>query len=287
MTPHFKLAYNALWISHPVLLSAVVVAMWRRQLHRKFPAFFAYCITEIVMFSICYPIYQMGSYRAFFYSHWTLSVISLLVGFLVIHEIFSDIFRPFHALKDMGTILFTWAGLVMLMVAAVVAAASPPSQSPIVEAAMTLQRCVRVTQCGLILFLLVFSRYLGVSRLQKSFGLALGFGGFAVVELSVVALFASGRLSENTVSLLNLSAYSLAILTWFGYCLVKNPVREDPASLLATQRWDQSLSDIQNPVPTDSLIPMFEGMVERAFSRNQSDASVAAPQAKRRSVGIS
>lgn len=248
--------------------------MWRRRLYGKFPAFFAYLITEIVMFSICFPIYKSGSYRAFFYAYWTLSVVSLLVGFLVIHEIFSDIFRPFHALKDMGTVLFTWAGLVMLMVAAVVAAASPPAQSPIVQAVLTLQRCVRVTQCGLILFLLVFSKYLGVSRRQQSFGFALGFGGFAVVELAVVALYASGRIAENAAALINMAAYSLAVVVWLGYCLAKGLVREDSSKLLSTQRWDQSLADLQPATATDSLIPMFEGMVERAFSRNQSDASV-------------
>ncbi len=40
------------------------------------------------------------------------------------------------------------------------------------------------------------------------------------------------------------------------------------ATRLQTQRWEQGLADIQHPVAADSLIPMFEGMVERAFSRN-------------------
>jgi len=31
---------------------------------------------------------------------------------------------------------------------------------------------------------------------------------------------------------------------------------------------EQGLADLQHPVPSDSLIPMFEGMVERAFSRS-------------------
>jgi hypothetical protein len=130
---------------------------------------------------------------------------------------------------------------------------------------------VRVIQCGLILFLLVFSRYLGVSWRQHSFGIALGFGGFAGVELTMLALNASSHASEVTVNLFNLIGYNLAIATWFTYMLVKSPARQNVANLLMSQRWEQSLTDLQHPVPNDSLIPMFEGMVDRAFSRSNGE----------------
>ena len=264
---------TALWVAHPVLQAAVVAAMYRNRLKSRFPVFFAYLVSEIVMFGVSFPIYLRGSYTAFFYAHWILAVISLTLGFFVIQEIFTDILRPFHALRDLGTMIFTWAGFVMLLVAAVVSAASPASQSPIVEAVLTLQRCVRVIQCGLILFLLIFAKYLGVSRKQQTSGIMLGFGSFAFVELSLVALFTSGRIDENTISLINMTAYNLAIMVWFGYCVQKQPARDFASTLLMPQRWDQSLNDIQHPATDDSLIPMFEGMVERAFSRNHGDVS--------------
>jgi hypothetical protein len=241
-------------------------------MHKKFPYFFAYIVGQIVMFGITFPIYMRGSYPAYFYAHWSLAVVSLLLGFLVIREIFMDIFRPYHTLKDLGNVLFTWAGLVMLMVAAVVAAASPPSsQGPIVEAVLTLQRSVRVTQCGLILFLLVFSKYLGVSWKQQSFGIALGFGGVATVELAIVALCAAGRVGETAANISNMIAYSLFVAVWLGYALLNREARETTANFLMTERWDRSLSDLQHPGADDSLIPMFENMVERAFSRSHNE----------------
>ncbi len=139
-------------------------------------------------------------------------------------------------------------------------------------AVITVQRCVRVIQCGLILFLLVFSRYLGVSWRQHSFGIALGFGGFASVELVALALYSGGQIHGPTLSLLNTTAYGFSILTWLGYAALKRPTRDASASLLASQRWDRSLGDLQRPVGTDSLIPMFEGMVDRAFSRAPREA---------------
>src|SRR5215510_8847919 len=151
--------------------------MFSRKLHRKFPVFFLYLLAQIVIFTILFPTYASGSYERFFYAYWVSAVVSLALGFKVIHEIFLDVFQPYHTLKDLGSVLFKWAGLVMLLVAGVVAAASPASnQVPIVQAVLTVQRCVRVIQCGLVLFLLVFSRYLGVSWKQQSFGIALGFG---------------------------------------------------------------------------------------------------------------
>jgi len=125
-------------------------------------------------------------------------------------------------------------------------------------------------QCGLVLFLLVFSRYLGTSWRQKSFGVALGFGAFASVELSLVAM-SSLLDSQRVSSFINMATYNLAILIWLGYMLIKSPARDKASYMLQPQRWEQSLSDIQHPVTPDSLIPMFEGMVDRALSRSNAD----------------
>ena len=276
MTPKIQLAYDLLWIAHPILELSVVAAMLWRKLHRTFPVFFTYLIAQIVIFSITFPINRWGSYPLFFYSYWISQGISLALGFKVIHEIFLDVFRPYHTLKDLGSVLFSWAALVMLLVACVVAAASAASlQGPLVQAILTVQRCVRVIQCGLILFLLVFSRYLGVSWRQQSFGISLGFGSFAAVELTMVALNASGHATPITLNLFNMVAYNAAVAVWFTYALLKSQARETTVNLLMSQRWDQGLSELQRPAASDSLIPMFEGMVDRALSRTHEDAVLA------------
>jgi hypothetical protein len=260
-----------LWISHPALELLLAGAMVWRQLHRKFPVFFAYVLFQLVNFAVLFPIHQYGGYELYFYTYWISSTISLAIGFKVIHEIFLDVFRPYHTLQDLGTVLFKWAALVMIFVALVVAVASPGGQSPIALAVMTMQRCVRVTQCGLILFLLFFSRYLAVSWKQPSFGIASGFGLFAAVELGANAFFAGGQISEQTVGFLATLSYSCAILGWIGYALTKPLARKVSGAPLVSQRWEQSLTDLQHPAAADSLIPMFEGMVDRAFSKTSGE----------------
>src|SRR5277367_4854287 len=227
MSPNIQ---QALWISHPVLeLSLAGILFWRR-LHRTFPVFFAYIVFQVLNFLILFPIYQWGSspnasdsaITAYFYAYWISAAISLAIGFKVIHEIFLDVLRPYPNLKDLGTLLFKWAALVMFLVAMVVTAASRSgTETPLGQAVIIVQRCVRVIQCGLILFLVFFSRHLGVSRKQFSFGIALGFGSFASIDLVGLALVSGGQIHPPTVNLINTTAYSLSILTWMGYSLLK------------------------------------------------------------------
>jgi hypothetical protein len=274
MSEKIKFLYNALWILHPVLEAGIAVVMVRRNLYRKFKFFFAYILMQIAAFLLLYPSFVRERYATFFFLYWVTNAIGVFLGFMVIHEVFLDVFRPFHTLRDLGTVLFKWAGLVMLLVAGVVSFSSSSSEVvPWMQAIVTTQRCVRIIQVGMVLFMLVFARYLGVSRRQHSFGIALGFGGYAMVELALIASWSGRHLVDASIDLVNLLAYNLALLTWLGYALAKSPVRAAAEHLLQPQRWEQSLTDIHHPLPSDSLIPMFEGMVDRALSRTHTQPS--------------
>jgi hypothetical protein len=261
-----------LWCLQPVLVSAVAVTLWRKKLYKRFPVFFLFLLAQIANFAIVFPLWQRQAhmYKSYFEFFWLGEAINALLGFKVIHEIFIDVFRPYHTLKDLGTLLFKWAGVVMLLVSVVVAFSNSVEQSPLVHAITTLQQSVRIVQLGLILFLLLFSRFLGVSRKQVSFGVSLGFGLFAGSELMLIALSAGGFVKTIELDPINMLAYNVALLVWLGYALSPQAARETAINHLQTKRWEQGLADLQQSVPSDSLIPMFEGMVERAFSRSSS-----------------
>ena len=257
-----------LWCSAPILQSVVAAVLWRRKLHKQFPVFFVFLIAQVVNFAILFPLSFVGNYKLYFNVFWLGEAVNAVLGFKVIHEVFLDVFRPYHTLKDLGTLLFKWAGVVMLLVSVVVAFSNSFDQSPLVHAVTTLQRSVRLVQIGLILFLVLFSGFLGVSRKQISFGVSLGFGLFGGVELVLMALNSGGFVKQGNFNLLNMLTYNLAVFVWLGYSFSRQAVRGGAVNPLQTQRWEQSLADLQPPVPSDSLIPMFEGMVERAFSRS-------------------
>jgi len=270
MSEKVTILYYTLWILHPVLQMAIAGFMLRRGLLRQFKFFFAYIITQLLSFAVVFPAYVWRSYSALFYLYWGCTAISVACGFLVIHEVFVDVFRAFHTLRDLGTVLFKWAGLVMLLVAGVVSVSNTSTQvGPVMGAIVTAQRCTRIIQVGMVLFLLFFAHYVGVSRRQHSFGIALGFGAFACVELVLVASWVGHHLGGPWMSIVNMATYNGSLILWLSYVAVRRPRRELSTSQLQSHRWEQSLSDIQHPVPADSLIPMFEGMVDRALSRSR------------------
>src|SRR5712671_6173222 len=292
MSEKIRILYYGLWIAHPVLQTVIAIAMFRRRQHREFKFFFAYVVFQIVTFAVVFPAYRYHSSWVFYLS-WFSTAISVALGFKVIHEAFLDVFRPFHTLRDLGTVLFKWAGLVMLLVAGVVSVSTNSTDiEPWFQAIMTTQRCVRIIQVGMVLFLLFFASYMGVSRRQRSFGIGLGFGSFAIVELVLVASWVGHHLVNPWMSIVNMMAYNCSLLVWLGYCALKTAAREDSQMLLRPQRWEQSLSDAHHPLPADSLIPMFEGMVDRALSRTQSGGpfisqKTAAPASARSTAAVS
>ena len=268
MTWHSHTVALYLWCAQPILQSVVAVILWHRKMHKQFPVFFLFLLVQVANFAVIFPLWLVGDIKMYFVFFWLGEAANAVLGFKVIHEIFLDVFRPYHTLKDLGTLLFKWAGVVMLLVSVVVAFSNSFDQSPLVHAVTTLQRSVRIVQLGLILFLLLFSRFLGVSRKQVSFGISLGFGLFAGVELMLMALNSGGFVRQSNFNLVNMVTLILAILVWCGYSLSRKAVRVAAVNHLQTQRWEQGLADLQHPVLSDSLIPMFEGMVERAFSRS-------------------
>jgi hypothetical protein len=265
MSLHSHSTIMWLWFAQPVLQVAVAIVVWQRQLYKQFPVFFGFLLTQIGVFAITYSVYGLNSLW-YFWLYWSSQAFNAILSFKIIHEIFLDVFRPYHSLKDLGTPVFKWAGLVMLLVSVVVAASNSFNQDPVAHAVITLQRSVRLVQFGLILFLILFSRFLGVSRRRVSFGIALGFGLFAGMELMTLAMHSGGLIRQVTLNLINMMCYDLSFLVWLGYSFSRVVERDAGVNYLQTQRWERGLADLQTAETNDSLIPMFEGMVERAFS---------------------
>lgn len=283
---------NALWTAQPLLEGAVAYSLWRRNLHKDFPFFFGYMLAQIAMFAALFPIYNWSSdvffHRYWYYLNWGTTAIGIALGFRVLHEISMEVFRPFHTLKDLGTMLFRWAALVMLLVGVVVAASATSNVLIIEQVVVAIQRCLLLAQMGLVLFLLMFSSYLRLHWRHRSFGLALGFGLVSTAEVVTYALMLNdkGYVSAGAASLVLTLSYDLALAVWLTYCWIACPVTVAESTRVKTQRWDRGLTEIQHPAPAESLIPMFEDMVARALARSSPILPVEdAPLVQRTAAG--
>lgn len=84
----------------------------------------------------------------------------------------------------------------------------------------------------------------------------------------LLALDSGGFLPKRSFNAANMGVYNLSVVIWIVYGLIRLEARKSAANPLQTHRWEQGLSDVQHPVSSDPLIPMFESMVERAISRS-------------------
>ena len=193
--------------------------MLRHKLHRTFPVFFAYICFQILLSASCSRCIKWGtySYTQYFWFYWACAAVNLVLGFMVIHEIFLDVFRPYHTLKDLGSVLFKWAALVMSAGGFRGRGIQPYRGSGADRAGGNHGHALRARGPGRADFVSHgFSRYLGVSWQQHSFGISLGLGFSAGVELGTLAFHVSGHASEVSVHVINLVAYNIAILIWFA-----------------------------------------------------------------------
>jgi hypothetical protein len=258
----------ALWISQSVLHAVLASVLLRRKVYKEFPAFVTYAVVELVIYGIQFPAYYLTSSATYFYVYWGSEGLNVVLAFRIIHEVFLDVFRPYPALKDLGTALFKWAAVIMVLVSVVLISLVPGWDDPVARSIMVVQRGVNVVQCGLVVFLLAFCKNLGVTWRRQSFGIALGFGIFPGVQLLGNALWAGTHLRHPILGIVYGTAYCLAVMVWIFYALLNGrcPV---VTPVLVPQRWDEALMDIQPQAQTESLIPMFEHIVDRALSRAQ------------------
>lgn len=241
-----------LWVPSTLAQLIIVVCMVRSQQRREFPLFFQYTLFQILATLGLYPLYRMSlhddvAYRVYFDAFWAATAVSSFIAFSVIHEIFKNAFKPFAALRDLAAILFRWALLVVLLVAAVLAFSRVgDTQTMVIGVILSIERSVLVMQGGLLLFLMLFATRLGLSWKHHGFGIALGFGFYACGQLINNILLA--RLGTSFVganSLLQMALGTVQIFIWLGYLASPEPTRVAVASAFEPkpilQRWDAVL----------------------------------------------
>jgi hypothetical protein len=256
-------------------MSVIAVCMYRRRLHKEFPYFFNYVIFQVVAFLIEFPLHNLVNY---YYVYWTVQALSVIVSFAVLLEIFKDAFRPYEALRDLSVILFRWCALVVLLLAGMWAITSwrGTQIDNITNAIYLVDRSVRLMQCGLVLFMLLFSEYLGISRRNVLFGVAVGFGFFAAVNMLVMtALSHQSFVAKSSLSRISAGAYTISMLIWLGYTALPATVRSGAKQgAEATQKWDLALDDARNGAPVTSLLDSMEETVERLLYPRPTEANI-------------
>jgi len=256
----------ALWIGGWALSLAVVLTMVRRKLRPEFPFFFSYAAFQVVSVPALFVLHQRGVYADYFYAYWVASALGIGLGLTVLYEIFQHAFRPYVALRGLGSMIFRWAALVLLLVAVITALSAPLDQSPLITAILSLERSIRMMQCGLLILMLFFSPQLGLSWRSHLFGMTAGFGGYAAVTLTLVSMKAQlGIPGDTAYSLISSGAYTLAAATWCAYLLAPEPARQAVRVQPVPDGWEFALQGIGRTQPPDSFLSSMQKTVDRVL----------------------
>ena len=252
------------WVAGPALEIALLACMVHRKLHRVFPRFFSYIIFQILKSAILFLTYHYYL-EGYFDAYWTGNAISVILAVTVMDEILQHVFKEYGGAQNLGSVIFRWACGLLLVLAIVTAFTSQQgSADRVVAVVLTFDQSVRVMQCGLFCLLMILCRLLKNCWRQQVFGIALGFGVFASIELILVSVAVRyGGSAGPTISLVKSVAYNAVTILWIGY--LGQQAHSIPAVEVAP-RLDVALADPAGS--TEAFISMVERAVEEVISRN-------------------
>ena len=264
------------WLVGPALQITLLTFMIQRKLHVVFPRFFSYILFQTVKSGFLFVIYRYYD-GMYFDAYWTGNAISVLLAVTVMDEILHNFFKQYGGIQNLGSLIFRWAcGLLLLLSIVNAFSSQQASTDRVVSAVLAFDRSVRVMQCGLFLLLMVLCRFLRNCWRQHVFGIALGFGVFASIELMLVSIvmhYGDGPVA--IVSLVKSAAYNTVTLLW----------------IISLRRQSQSIPEI-DVAPQLNALNMalvasthagandFLLMVEQAVDRVLSRGSWPRPSAK-------
>jgi len=231
-TGWLKVLQFFLWIAPHMLLAAVAAVIWKRRLYREFPCFFAFALYELAEFVLLFSLPFAHSvtreqYDSIFSATLLLSI-ALRLG--VIDEVAKDLFRASEFLKISARRLLRGVAVILVGIGFLLAICAPGGSGARWHAGVfVVNRAAAIVQCGLLLSLLLFSRFMGLSWRRPAFGIALGLGILTSVDLAASALRAefTSEVVRQYLNLLITGASFVCVSLWLRYLLVPEA---EPAS---------------------------------------------------------
>lgn len=207
-----RLALDAFWLLPIPVLAAIVVAMYRRKQHISYPIFWAFALFECLRLVIEF-ICNLISYKAYFYSYWAASFVSVLLILLLLRTVFVRFLEKYPALNGVRRHGFEFAISVIWFTALALNIGFMRDQDwP--HRITRIELILGFTQVGVFIFVLVTTLVLGIRWKSTYSGIAAGLGLLGASDLLVyTGLSWASFLSAPAVvgSWIETVAYDIAI----------------------------------------------------------------------------
>lgn len=248
--------WHYLWVAPNALLVVLGFLIWKNGLHKKFPAFFAFVVFGAVGQLAVYAADVVPSVSAetFWRVDWASLLIEGTLKFVLVGEIFAQVFGSYASLARLGRLLIRGVGVTLVLTAAIAAAYTPKDGLfGIVSGAHILEQTIYLIEAGLLIFIFSLSAYFRLTLNRPIFGIALGLSISACVHLAAWAVISSGSLDNLTryhLDFFSMATYHVCVLIWFYYLLV--PQKGPAKSLVPLPEnnldvWNRELERLVHP----------------------------------------
>jgi hypothetical protein len=218
----------------PILCGMLAYFVVRSKAVSQFGFLFALLCVRLLCSITCISLLLFSShgierhlaYQIYFYVYWTSFALEAILSLLVIYSIFKLAMAPLKGLQTLGMLVFRWVAAISVAVAIGVAVTPHLSGIKFMVAMITqLQQTSSILTLCLLLFVCFAIRPMGLSFRSRIFGVSLGLGFLATINLINSAWIAHNPSMYSLFSLVNGLAVGLTLLTWSAYFAFPEPKR--------------------------------------------------------------
>src|SRR5258708_4716842 len=218
----------------PILCGFLVYFLIRAKAVRQFMYLFALLCVRLGCSFLCISILTFSghgierhlAYQIYFYVYWASFALEAILSLLVIYSIFKLAMAPLKGLQTLGMLVFRWVAAISVAVAIGVAVTPHLSGIKFMVAMITqLQQTSSILTLCLLLFVCFAIRPMGLSFRSRIFGVSLGLGFLATINLVNSAWIAHNPSMYSLFSLVNVVAVTFTLLTWSAYFAFPEPKR--------------------------------------------------------------
>jgi hypothetical protein len=198
--------------------------MVRKGLHKNYPIFFSYVLLEWIQFVVLFTMYALHLHSPIYTKMDTIGrLASIALRFAMAQELFEASLAGDNSLRRK----LSWPlnGLAVVLIILSVGFIGPlyySIQSSQVQETQVIIQALNLAQCGLLVLVFLWHKFLGLQMAPFVFGIATGMGLVAGSEPLRKALTqALGLRYAGYMNLAQMGIYHISVLIWLYYALAR------------------------------------------------------------------
>jgi hypothetical protein len=279
---------NVLEFAEPIMIALALFFFAKSGRAKRFPMMTTYlglraasaAVLEIVLNLHRFaPIRDTQQYSIYFYTYWTFYTVTAITIYFVIREVFCYVTEPVPGIRRFGLLAFNWVAVISGIISLSAALPFTGVGAGLMSVGFHVMRCVSILELCLLAFLALFIHSLGRSFRSMAFGISLGFGLQAAMELiSSLVADRSTYLDSNMNFVLQV-AITVVLGSWIVYFVMPEPQAEREAITLPVSspliRWNEIANALGHASPhvvvgqsSATFLQDVEQVVDKILTKN-------------------